>query len=160
MGYKLMFNGLTLKYILRSIGNTLNGVKCYFINVLVLRHEMHFYSLLDVVLQLGVILSVLLGEDYTIHTATFCLENDAEGNEMEPILRWRKLTAIIFSFIPPTGRTFPIRDTSPVIAIFCLIGLSIARDKRAVTIVTPALGPSLGVAPSGTCKWMWLQNGI
>ena len=106
------------------------------------------------------------------------------------------LTAIVFSFIPPTGNTwrikiqcngksvhrhdhplestpllwqawytdlvqatncvqltFPVRDTSPVMATFCLMGLFSARDMRADTIVTPALGPSFGTAPSGTWRW-------
>jgi len=58
-----------------------------------------------------------------------------------------QLTAIVFSLIPPTGRIFPIRETSPVIATFCRIGTSFARDRSAVTIVQPALGPSFGVAP-------------
>lgn len=62
------------------------------------------------------------------------------------------LTAIVFSLMPPTGNTLPFRETSPVMAIFCLTGVLVAKDIRAVTIVTPALGPSLGVAPSGTCK--------
>lgn len=58
-----------------------------------------------------------------------------------------KLTAIVFSLIPPTGRTFPVRETSPVIATSCRIGTPLARDRSAVTIVQPALGPSFGVAP-------------
>lgn len=56
--------------------------------------------------------------------------------------------------MPPTGNTLPISDTSPVIATFGRIGLSIANDNNAVTIVMPALGPSFFVAPSGTCKCM------
>ena len=43
--------------------------------------------------------------------------------------------------------TFPVRDTSPVIAKFCRTGLFVARDNNAVIIVQPAEGPSLGVAP-------------
>jgi len=39
-------------------------------------------------------------------------------------------------------------------AMPCLMGVSRASERRAETMVTPALGPSLGVAPSGTCKWM------
>lgn len=62
------------------------------------------------------------------------------------------LTAIVFSFMPPTGNTLPINETSPVIAKSCLIGSFLAKDNRAVTIVQPALGPSFGVAPSGTCR--------
>lgn len=46
--------------------------------------------------------------------------------------------------------TFPVRETSPVMATFCLAGCPRARERRAEMIVTPALGPSLGVAPSGT----------
>lgn len=59
----------------------------------------------------------------------------------------RTLTAIVFSLIPPTGRIFPVNDTSPVIATFCLTGQFMASDSKAVTIVHPALGPSFGVAP-------------
>lgn len=58
-----------------------------------------------------------------------------------------KHTAIIFSLIPPTGKTRPVKDTSPVIATFCFIGLFNPSDKNAVTIVQPADGPSFGVAP-------------
>ena len=52
-----------------------------------------------------------------------------------------------------TVLTFPVRDTSPVIATFCLMGLFNARDMRADTIVIPALGPSFGTAPSGIWRW-------
>lgn len=65
-------------------------------------------------------------------------------------LNKRCFTAIVFSLMPPTGRILPINDISPVIATSCRIGVFLAKDKSAVTIVQPALGPSLGVAPSGT----------
>jgi hypothetical protein len=52
-----------------------------------------------------------------------------------------------FSRIPPTGSILPVSEISPVIATFCLIGLSQANDNNALTIVQPADGPSLGVAP-------------
>lgn len=52
-----------------------------------------------------------------------------------------------FSFIPPTGKTRPVKETSPVIATFCFIGLFKPSDNNAVTIVQPADGPSFGVAP-------------
>ena len=52
-----------------------------------------------------------------------------------------------FSLIPPTGKTRPVKETSPVIATFCLIGLFKLNERRAVTMVQPAEGPSLGVAP-------------
>ena len=57
------------------------------------------------------------------------------------------LTAMVFSLIPPTGRTFPVKDSSPVMARFCRMGLFMASESSAVTRVQPALGPSLGVAP-------------
>ena len=57
------------------------------------------------------------------------------------------LTAMVFSLMPPTGRILPVRETSPVMARFCRTGLSMASESRAVTMVQPALGPSLGVAP-------------
>lgn len=60
-----------------------------------------------------------------------------------------KRTAMIFSLMPPTGRTLPVSDTSPVIARFCRTGTPVANDNKAVTMVQPALGPSFGVAP---CK--------
>ena len=60
-----------------------------------------------------------------------------------------RLTAMTFSLMPPTGRTLPVSDTSPVIARFCRTGTPIAKDNKAVTMVQPALGPSFGVAP---CK--------
>lgn len=52
-----------------------------------------------------------------------------------------------FSLIPPTGKTLPVNETSPVIATFCINGLFIASDNKAETIVQPADGPSFGVAP-------------
>ena len=52
-----------------------------------------------------------------------------------------------FSLIPPTGKIFPVKDTSPVIAKFAITGRFIANDNNALTIVHPAEGPSLGVAP-------------
>ena len=60
--------------------------------------------------------------------------------------------ARIFSRTPPTGRTRPVRVTSPVIARFWWIGLPRNRLIRAAAIATPAEGPSLGTAPAGT--WM------
>lgn len=57
------------------------------------------------------------------------------------------LTAIVFSLIPPTGSILPVSDTSPVMATFWRTGRLVARDNNAVTMVQPALGPSLGVAP-------------
>lgn len=52
-----------------------------------------------------------------------------------------------FSLIPPTGKIFPVKDTSPVIAKFSITGRFIANDNKALTMVHPAEGPSFGVAP-------------
>ncbi len=60
------------------------------------------------------------------------------------------LAAISFSFSPPIFRTFPFKDSSPVMAIESVIGLFLAIESKEVTRVMPAEGPSLGVAPSGT----------
>ena len=59
-----------------------------------------------------------------------------------------------FSLIPPTGRTSPYKLTSPVMAKSDLTLLAVIRETKATVIVTPALGPSLGVAAAGkwTCK--------
>uniref|UniRef100_A0A0A9CGC6 Secreted protein n=1 Tax=Arundo donax TaxID=35708 RepID=A0A0A9CGC6_ARUDO len=62
------------------------------------------------------------------------------------------LAAMVFSFTPPIGRICPVRVTSPVIAKSFLTDFPMAKDNIDVTIVHPALGPSFGVAPAGTCK--------
>ena len=58
-----------------------------------------------------------------------------------------------FSFKPPIGKTLPLRVISPVIPTEFLTFMSVKADTILVTIATPADGPSLGVAPSGTCTW-------
>mmetsp|Transcript_11672 Transcript_11672/g.48947 ORF Transcript_11672/g.48947 Transcript_11672/m.48947 type:complete len:394 (-) Transcript_11672:1931-3112(-) len=60
--------------------------------------------------------------------------------------------AMSFSFRPPTGSTRPRRDTSPVIATSPRTGRPLNKLTSAVHMATPALGPSLGMAPCG--KWM------
>jgi len=50
---------------------------------------------------------------------------------------------------PRTGR-----PTSPVIARSRRTGIPVITETIAVTMATPAEGPSFGVAPSGTCTWM------
>jgi hypothetical protein len=91
-----------------------------------------------------------------------------------------RLAAITFSLMPPIGSTRPVNDTSPVIATHAArdghqytrvtrnegeregerarhipmsgrTGVLSASDKSEVIIAIPALGPSFGVAPSGTC---------
>jgi hypothetical protein len=66
--------------------------------------------------------------------------------------------AITFSRIPPTGSTCPVRVSSPVIARGRRMRSLRARDTSAVAMVMPALGPSLGVAPSGTCRCTMLVS--
>ena len=63
------------------------------------------------------------------------------------------LAARIFSLSPPIGRTSPRSVISPVIATSGLVGLPRSSETNEVNIATPALGPSLGMAPAGT--WMW-----
>ena len=55
-----------------------------------------------------------------------------------------------FSFNPPISKTFPVRVNSPVIAISLRTFLLVIADINDTHNATPADGPSLGVAPSGT----------
>ena len=55
-----------------------------------------------------------------------------------------------FSLSPPMGNTSPRSVISPVIATSDLTGILVSTDTSAVHMATPALGPSLGVAPAGT----------
>ena len=57
-----------------------------------------------------------------------------------------------FSLSPPMGSTLPLRVISPVMATFPFTGMPVSALAMAVAIVMPALGPSLGTAPSGTCR--------
>lgn len=54
-----------------------------------------------------------------------------------------------FSFIPPTGNTNPYKEISPVIVKSLRTLLAVNKETNATVIVTPALGPSLGVAAAG-----------
>jgi hypothetical protein len=65
-----------------------------------------------------------------------------------------RAAASAFSFRPPIGSTWPVSVISPVIARSSRTGRALISDVRAVAIVMPALGPSFGVAPAGTCMWM------
>ena len=64
-----------------------------------------------------------------------------------------RCAASSFCFTPPIGSTRPVREISPVIATSARTGRPDSSDASAVVIVTPADGPSFGVAPAGT--WMW-----
>jgi hypothetical protein len=58
--------------------------------------------------------------------------------------------ASTFSLTPPIGSTSPRRLISPVIAVSLRMAREVRSDVSAMNIATPALGPSLGVAPAGT----------
>ena len=59
-----------------------------------------------------------------------------------------------FSFRPPMAVTRPRRVISPVMAMSLRIGMPVRTETMATVMATPAEGPSLGVAPSGTWTWM------
>ena len=63
-----------------------------------------------------------------------------------------RLAARIFSLIPPTGSTLPRSVISPVMARLLFTLRRVKVETSDVTMVIPALGPSFGMAPSGT--WM------
>ena len=63
-----------------------------------------------------------------------------------------RCAASSFCFSPPIGSTRPVSETSPVIATSALTSRPDRSEASAVVIVMPALGPSLGTAPAGTCR--------
>ena len=63
-----------------------------------------------------------------------------------------RCAARILLFSPPIGSTRPRSVISPVIATSLRTGMPVNALTMAVAIVTPADGPSLGIAPAGT--WM------
>src|SRR6185437_11748071 len=73
---------------------------------------------------------------------------------MSTVLRPPRNAASSFSLRPPIGSTRPRRLISPVIATSLRTGFPVSAETIEVIIATPAEGPSLGVAPSGTCTWM------
>lgn len=74
-------------------------------------------------------------KSYSIHS------EDATIEEAKESLCWHG------DIITKEQSTFPVRETSPVMATFCLTGLLVASDRSAVMMVQPAEGPSFGVAP-------------
>ena len=58
--------------------------------------------------------------------------------------------ASAFSFNPPIGSTLPRKVISPVMAISCRTFLPDNAEYNDVAMVTPADGPSFGIAPAGT----------
>ena len=55
-----------------------------------------------------------------------------------------------FTFNPPIFNIWPLRVISPVIAVSALTGIPVKIEINEIAIAPPALGPSFGVAPSGT----------
>ena len=56
--------------------------------------------------------------------------------------------------------TRPRRVISPVMAMSLRIGIPVRTETMATVMATPAEGPSLGVAPSGTWTWMSVFSNI
>ena len=73
---------------------------------------------------------------------------------MITVLIFAPRAASTFSFNPPIGSTSPRSVTSPVMATFRLTGRPLIIEMIAVVMVMPADGPSLGIAPAGTCMCM------
>jgi len=63
----------------------------------------------------------------------------------------KRLSGDRFLTQPPIGRTRPVSVISPVIAVSARTRRPVTSDTSAVAIVMPALGPSFGTAPAGTC---------
>ncbi len=61
-----------------------------------------------------------------------------------------RCAASSFSFRPPIGSTSPRSVISPVIATSLRTAMRVSAETSAVHMPMPALGPSFGVAPSGT----------
>src|SRR5271156_5474482 len=59
-----------------------------------------------------------------------------------------------FFFHAPVGRNLPRRVISPVMGTSRRTGFLVSALTSEVQMVMPAEGPSLGIAPSGTCTWI------
>ena len=90
-----------------------------------------------------------------------CSRTSAGTSSRSGALRAGRITSVspaacaasTFCFNPPMGSTLPWSVTSPVMPTVLFTGRPDSSDARAVTMVTPALGPSLGTAPAGTWRW-------
>ena len=69
------------------------------------------------------------------------------------VVRPARWAASTFWRTPPMGSTRPCSVTSPVMPTAERTGTSRSRLTSAVVMVTPADGPSFGMAPAGTCTW-------
>lgn len=65
------------------------------------------------------------------------------------VLTPARCAASSFSRIPFTGRMRPLRVSSPVMATSLRAGLPDSTESKDMAMVTPAEGPSLGIAPAG-----------
>jgi len=63
-----------------------------------------------------------------------------------------------FSLSPPTAKTLPRSDISPVMATSRRMGMPARAETMAVARLTPAEGPSLGMAPAGRWRWMSMDS--
>ncbi len=92
------------------------------------KNKIHLFSQI-----LGHVLEIVLiffRQDYSIYSCPFGGEN--------------------FLLYPPIGMTLPRSVISPVMAMSCFATFPLSIDTIAVVMVTPADGPSLGIAPAGT----------
>ena len=86
-----------------------------------------------------------------------CSRTSAGTSSRSGALRSGRITSVspaacaasTFCFSPPIGSTRPCSVTSPVMPTVLFTGRPVSSDASAVTIVTPALGPSFGMAPAG-----------
>src|SRR5215217_2237758 len=92
-----------------------------------------------------------LADPHELHAVAQVL---GEVLEIRLVAPGRQDAADAFSLRPPIGRTRPVSVSSPVIAVSSRTQRSSTSDRSAVAIVMPALGPSFGIAPAGTCRWM------
>src|SRR5207302_7821336 len=76
------------------------------------------------------------------------------------VVRPARCAASSFCLTPPIGSTRPFNVTSPVMPTSDRTARPLASDARAVTIVTPADGPSFGTAPAGTCRCSVRLNSV
>src|SRR6202163_4732901 len=85
----------------------------------------------------------------------------AFSSGMSTVLMPPRKAASSFSLRPAIGHTRPRSVISPVIARSRRTGTPVITETIAVTMATPAEGPSFGVAPSGTWTWMsrWPNKG-
>ena len=93
-----------------------------------------------------------LWEDFSRHTKAERIPTHSGGLSGSRI--FLKIISVTksSSLVLISHATLPFNVISPVIAISLLILISVRDEINEVNIVIPALGPSLGIAPSGTCK--------